>query len=208
GNGNHLGIYLRNIEPGGRVAGLDREQRLVDQARETYSDESALELLVGSMDDELPFPDATFDLAFSNFAIYNAGEPRWTLRELHRILKPGGELVLIGPTMNNAREIYDYNEKLTGVAIDEITLIRTDRLRREIEPLVEEIFGNAEEDVINSYLRFPNAEEFLLYFKSTMVYEETAEKSGVTDEQMHAALPPGHDPIVSKEMLAVIARKR
>jgi len=208
GNGNHLGIYLRNIEPGGRVAGLDREQRLVDQARQTYSDESALELRVGSMDDELPYPDATFDLAFSNFAIYNANDPRSTLRELHRILQPGGELVLIGPTMNNAREIYDYNEKLTGIAIDEITLIRTDRLRREIEPVVEDIFGNAEEDVINSYLRFPSADEFLLYFQSTMVYEETAEKTGVTNEQMHAAIPSGHDLIVSKEMLAVIARKK
>jgi ubiquinone/menaquinone biosynthesis C-methylase UbiE len=207
GNGNHLGIYLRNIAPGGRVVGLDREQRLIDQARETYAGESALELRVGTMDEELPFPDATFDLAFSNFAIYNANDPHSTLRELYRVLKPGGELVLIGPTMHNAKELYDYNEKLTGIAIDEVTLIRTDRLRREIEPLVQQIFGNAEEEVLNSYLRFPNADEFLLYFRSTMVYEETAEKKGVTMEQMHAALPPGHDLIVSKEMLAVIAKK-
>lgn len=208
GNGNHLGIYLRTIAPGGKVVGLDREARLIEQAREAYGSDAALDLRVGSMDDPLPFPDGTFDLAFSNFAIYNASDPQATLRELYRVLAPGGELVLIGPTMNNARELYDYNEKLTGIAIDEVTLIRTDRLRREIEPIVQEIFGNAEEEVLNSYLRFPNADEFLLYFKSTMVYEETAEKKGVTDEQMHAALPPGHDLIVSKEMLAVIARKR
>jgi ubiquinone/menaquinone biosynthesis C-methylase UbiE len=207
GDGNHLGIYLRHVIPGGRVVGLDRETRLIARARETYEGAAALELRIGSMDDDLPFADGAFDLALSNFAIYNASDPRWTLRELHRVLAPGGELVLIGPTMNNARELYDYNERLTGVAIDDITLIRTNRLRREIEPIVQDIFGNAREEVLNSRLRFPDAEEFLLYFRSTMVYEETAEKKGVTIEQMHAALPPDHNLVVSKEMLAVIARR-
>jgi ubiquinone/menaquinone biosynthesis C-methylase UbiE len=204
GNGNHLGIYLKHAET---VAGLDREKRLVDEARETYAGAKNLDLRVGSMDDPLPWPDETFDLCFSNFAIYNATEPRKTLQELKRVMTRGGELVLIGPTINNAREIYDYNERLTGQRIDEITLIRTDRLRREILPLVNEVFGAAEEEVINSFLKFPSREEFLLYFKSTMVYEETAEKRGVTQQQMLDAFPPNPPLIISKEMLAVTARK-
>jgi hypothetical protein len=39
----------------------------------------------------------------------------------------------------------------------------------------------------------------------TMVYEETAEKRGVSPEQMLRALPRQKDFIVSKEMLALIA---
>jgi ubiquinone/menaquinone biosynthesis C-methylase UbiE len=206
GNGNHLGIYLQHVGDKGRVVGLDREAKLIAEARETHPDKR-LELLVGSMDDRLPFDDATFDLCFSNFAIYNASNPRSTLSELRRVMKPGAELVLIGPTRNNATELYTYNERLTGKAIDEITLIRTDRLRQEIEPIVRDVFGNASEEVLSSRLTFPNADEFLLYFQSTMLYEEGAEKLGVTKQQMVDALPSDATHTVSKEMLAVIATR-
>jgi ubiquinone/menaquinone biosynthesis C-methylase UbiE len=207
GNGNHLGIYLKNVPSDGRVCGLDREAKLIEEARGTYSGDKRLTLIVGSMDDRLPFDDHTFDLCFSNFAIYNASSPRATLSELQRVLKPGGDVVLIGPTRNNALELYEYNQRLTGTAIDEITLIRTDRLRQEIEPIVKDVFGNAREEVLNSRLDFPNADEFLLYFRSTMLYEEGAEKKGVSDDEMRTALPPTGPYPVSKEMLAVIATR-
>jgi ubiquinone/menaquinone biosynthesis C-methylase UbiE len=191
----------------GSVVGIDRERRLVEAARAACRDSPQVELVVGSMDDPLPFPDASFDLCFSNFAIYNATVPAATLAEIRRVLEPGGEVVLIGPTRNNALEIYEYNERLTGLAIDPITLVRTDRLRQEILPLVRDLFSDVTEEVLNSFLRFPTADEFLLYFQSTMVYEETAEKRGVTHEEMRAALPSGGWPLVSKEMLAVVARR-
>ena len=207
GNGNHLGIYLDAVGASGRVVGLDREARLIDEARRTYPDAGNLELIVGSMDDPFPFADGTFDLCFSNFAIYNAAEPAKTIAELKRVLVAGGQLVLIGPTRNNARELYVYNERLTGRAIDEITLVRTDRLRQEILPIVERSFASVEQEVLNSFLRFPTRDEFLLYFRSTQLYEETAEKRGITMEQMIAALPEEKDIILSKEMLALIATK-
>jgi ubiquinone/menaquinone biosynthesis C-methylase UbiE len=207
GNGNHLGLYLKHVGAEGSVSGIDREASLVDEARARYADAANLDLRVGSMDDPLPYPDESFDLAFSNFAIYNATDPHFTLSELRRVLKPGGELVLIGPTRNNAYEIYEYNERLTGVAIDPITMIRTDRLRQEIEPVVRQVFGDAREEVINSRLTFPDQDEFIRYYTSTMLYEEGAEKAGYTHDQMRAACTSEHDIVLSKEMLAVIASK-
>jgi len=207
GSGNHLGIYAKSVGRNGRVVGIDREARLVNAARKEYTNTPQIEVVVGSMNDPLPFPDASFDLCFSNFAIYNADDPRATLREIARVLEPGGQVVLIGPTRNNALEIYEYNERLTGVAIDPVTLIRTDRLRQEIEPIVKDLFADVREEVLNSFLTFPNADEFLLYFQSTMAYEETAEKRGVTRDEMRTALPPTGHPIVSKEMLAVVATR-
>src|ERR1700741_1281255 len=147
GNGNHLGLYLQHVGESGTVAGIDREPSLIAEAKAKHP---AADLRVGSMDEPLPFADGSFDLAFSNFAIYNAADPAYTLGELKRVLAPGGELVLIGPTINNAREIYEFNERLTGQAIDPITLVRTDRLRQEILPVAREVFGNAREEVINS----------------------------------------------------------
>jgi ubiquinone/menaquinone biosynthesis C-methylase UbiE len=207
GNGNHLGLYLAHVGPEGRVAGLDREAALIEEARRKYRSAGNLDLRVGSMDERLPFADGSFDLCFSNFAIYNAKQPKATLAELRRVMRPGGELVLVGPTLNNARELYEYNKRLTGQAIDEITLIRTDRLRQEILPVAKSVFGNADEEVINSRLTFPDQDEFLRYFTATMLYEEGAEKQGKTTDEMRRAVGSERDIPLSKEMLAVVTRR-
>jgi ubiquinone/menaquinone biosynthesis C-methylase UbiE len=207
GNGNHLGLYLGHIGEGGSVHGMDREAGLIAEAKNRYAQATQLFLRVGSMDDPLPFGDEKFDLCFSSFAIYNAIDPRKTILELKRVMKSGAELALIGPTLNNAREIYEFNERLTGTAIDEITLIRTDRLRREILPVVRGVFEDTREEVINSRLTFPTKDDFIEYFKATMLYEEGAEKQAVSIEQMRAACARENDVILSKEMLAIVAVK-
>jgi len=207
GNGHHLGMYLRHVGPKGRVLGIDRERGLVDTARAAYADTPNVEVIVGSMDDRLPAGDASFDLAFSNFAIYNARNPRATLLEIRRVLEPRGEVVLIGPTARNAYEIYEYNARLTGTAIDPITLVRTDRLRQEILPIARDVFGSVREEIVNSFLTFPTADDFLAYFKATMLYEEGAEKLGVTDDAMRRALPADRDIVLSKEMLVLIGKR-
>jgi ubiquinone/menaquinone biosynthesis C-methylase UbiE len=207
GNGNHLRIYLQGVAPDGRVVGMDREVALVNEAREKFAGAPNLELQVGSMDDPLPFPDEMFDLCFSNFAIYNATSPQRTLTELRRVMRPGAELVLIGPTLNNARELYEFNERLTGQSIDPITLIRTDRLRQEILPIVREVFPVVHDEVINSFLTFPDQQEFLRYYTATMLYEERAEKEGRTEAEMRAAIGRERDIVLSKEMLALIAER-
>ncbi len=201
GNGNHLGIYLEHVGRAGRVVGLDREPSLLDDARRKF-DARNLELRVGSMDDRLPFPDDSFDLCFSSFAIYNAADPRFTIRELKRVLRPGGEIVLIGPTGSNARELHDLNARLTGRPVDEKILVRSDRIRREIAPIVREVFGNASQEILSSRLSFPSAEQFVRYFEATLFCERL---EGVTREQMLSSVP--RDLVVSKEMIAVMGAK-
>ncbi len=43
----------------------------------------------------LPFPDRTFDLVVCTFALHHIREQRRTLGEAHRVLKPGGRLLVI-----------------------------------------------------------------------------------------------------------------
>lgn len=207
GNGNHFGLYLGALPQEGQAIGVDREKSLVDEATRNYSGDKRARFMVGSMDDPLPFDGGTFDLCFSNFAIYNASDPKRTLQELKRVMTSGAELVLIGPTANNAIEIYEYNERLTGTKIDPITLVRTDRLRQEIVPIVKQVFGASREEVVNSFLTFPDQDEFIRYFRATMLYEEGAEKTGKTMDEMRAACAGSKNIVLSKEMLAVIAKK-
>ena len=207
GNGNHLGLYLRHVDADGTVSGLDREAKLIEEARKRYGDTPNLHLTVGSMDDRLPYEDGSFDTCFSIFAIYNAARPEHLLKELRRVMKPAAELTMVGPTRNNARELYEYNERLTGQAIDEITLVRTDRLRQEILPLVEAEFPDVRTHVLNSSLTFPNRDEFIQYFQATMLYEQVAEKQGATRDQMITACIGVDQPVLSKEVLAIITTK-
>lgn len=208
GDGNHIGLYIDAVGPSGLVVGMDREERLLAVAAERYGDAPNLDLVQGSMDDPLPFPDGSFDLCLSNFAIYNATDVTATLRQLYRVMSVGAELVLVGPTANNARELYDFNERLTGERTDPITFIRTDRLRQEVLPCVQEVFGDVETEIVNSKLTFPDQGEFIQYYCSTMLYEEKAEKEGYTTEQMRLACAGPNAIVVSKEMLVAVTTKR
>ncbi|MDQ6803036.1 MAG: methyltransferase domain-containing protein [Acidobacteriota bacterium] len=198
GDGNHFGIYFRHAET---VTGLDREQKLLDAAKSAYPKAN---LYCGSMDDPLPFADRAFDLCFSNFAIYNARDPRFTISELKRVLQTGGELVLIGPTANNARELFEFDASLTGRPTDAVIFTRADRLRSEIAPIAREILGDYREEVLRSRLTFPTAEEFVKYFRATMLHE----KSGIGEQEMLEAVPRDRDIVVSKEMVTIITNNR
>ena len=207
GNGNHLGIYLRHAGAEGSVCGLDRETKLIEEAKERYRDASNLHLTIGSMDDPLPYENESFDTCLSLFAIYNSSDPAKLIQEIRRVMQPGTELILVAPTVNSAKEIYEYNERLTGQAIDDVTLIRTDRLRQEILPIVKEAFADVSTELLDSCLTFPNRDEFIRYFQATMLYEQVAMKQEVSREQMEAACGDDETPLLSKEMLAVIATK-
>jgi ubiquinone/menaquinone biosynthesis C-methylase UbiE len=207
GDGNHLGIYLRNLTQSGTVVGIDRDVALLARAKSQYADAANLDLRVCSMDERLPFADGVFDLVMSVFAIYNAKDPEATLSEIHRTMRPGAHLVLVGSTINNARELYDFNERLTGLRMDERMTRRVNRLADEFLPIVQKLFEGCRDERLDSHLTFPDQDEFLRYYRSTLLYEDTAEKMGISAAEMKASCPSTLPLRLSKEMLVITARK-
>ncbi|MGM0605430.1 MAG: class I SAM-dependent methyltransferase [Halobacteriota archaeon] len=79
---------LKETQDIGRSVGLDGAPEMVKNAR-GYTDDDLIEYVVGDFH-SLPFDDGSIDHAWSMEAFYYAQEPIAVLRELRRVLRPGG----------------------------------------------------------------------------------------------------------------------
>lgn len=103
GAGLDLCLYAEAVGPEGKVYGVDLSSGMVDKARANMGALSLAnaELMQGSSD-RIPLPDGSVDMVCSN-GIYNLSpDKRAVLREVFRVLKPGGgtvfaEVVLAAP---------------------------------------------------------------------------------------------------------------
>jgi ubiquinone/menaquinone biosynthesis C-methylase UbiE len=88
------GLLLARLAPtlpGAFLAGVDRDPAMLTQARSRLPDGAILRASAGA----LPFAPASFDAAVSSSSLHFWPDPGAGLRELHRILRPGGRLVLL-----------------------------------------------------------------------------------------------------------------
>jgi demethylmenaquinone methyltransferase / 2-methoxy-6-polyprenyl-1,4-benzoquinol methylase len=76
---------------GGRVTALDFSERMLERARRKSSE---IEWVRGDMLD-LPFADESFDAATVGFGVRNVDDLERALRELRRVLRPGGRLAIL-----------------------------------------------------------------------------------------------------------------
>jgi ubiquinone/menaquinone biosynthesis C-methylase UbiE len=94
GPGLDIAALAPKVIPGGRAVGLDLSQRMIDLAHERYGDIEGAEFKQGSVE-AIPFPDNTFDGAFSMRTLQYLDEPEPAVAEMARVTKPGGRVVLI-----------------------------------------------------------------------------------------------------------------
>lgn len=93
GPGQALGDIL-SAAPDCHLHGIDRSEEMVDLARRRNRHaRGALDLRAGDLSG-LPWPDASFDKILAVNVAYFFDEDGIAARELHRVLRPGGRLVL------------------------------------------------------------------------------------------------------------------
>jgi ubiquinone/menaquinone biosynthesis C-methylase UbiE len=81
----------RRVAPG-RCVGIDRAADIIEQAR-AYAQKQGVAVELSSADVyALPFADATFDVVHAHQVLQHLTDPVRALRELRRVLKPGGVL--------------------------------------------------------------------------------------------------------------------
>ncbi len=87
-------VALAGYVAPGQVVGVDFQAAQVARARALAVERGVanVHFEVGSVY-ELPFPDAAFDVAFAHTLLMHLAEPLRALREMRRVLAPGGVLI-------------------------------------------------------------------------------------------------------------------
>src|SRR4029077_19350295 len=77
---------------GARVVGLDNSERQLEHARSLMEAAGIDFPLVQASAEEVPLPDASFDVVFCDHGGMTFGDPYRTVPEASRLLRPGGLL--------------------------------------------------------------------------------------------------------------------
>lgn len=85
---------LADLAGKGRVTGIDISDEMVRLARESSQSYANADFKTASAE-QLPFPDNEFTHAFSMESLYYYADIAKALKEIHRVLKPGGVFVAV-----------------------------------------------------------------------------------------------------------------
>ena len=79
---------------GARVVGLDLTEQMLRQGQRNVAASAVADRidLVAGRAEQLPFPDAAFDALTFTYLLRYVNDPQATLRELARVVKPGGRV--------------------------------------------------------------------------------------------------------------------
>ncbi len=95
GTGYYSLDVARQLAPDGRLDVLDLQQSMLDELMRRAVLEGTTNVVATQGDArDLPFPAATFDAAFLVATLGEIPDRDRALRELHRVLKPGGRLIV------------------------------------------------------------------------------------------------------------------
>ena len=91
------GISLPDYARTSRLTGVDLSEPMLRKAQERVEEIglSNVECLAVMDAESLAFPDAFFDVVVAQYVITTVPDPEATLNEFARVLKPGGEIVLV-----------------------------------------------------------------------------------------------------------------
>jgi len=97
GTGSYAKALVRR---GFEVTGVDFSDAMLKRAR-TEVPSARAAFVAADINDRLPFPGATFDAVLSVLSFDHVADARAVLREVRRVLKPGGVLLVV--TLSRAR---------------------------------------------------------------------------------------------------------
>ncbi|MEU3217621.1 methyltransferase domain-containing protein [Streptomyces sp. NPDC006971] len=138
GPGTDLASLAQAVTAAGTVIGVDHDQATVGAARERTADQHTVTVRLGDIHD-LPLPDHTADRARTDRVLQHIADPARAIREVHRVLRPGGRLVMGEPdwdTLTVDHPDSDLSRAYTQYVTDKV--VRNSRIGRQLPRLATE----------------------------------------------------------------------
>lgn len=102
--------HLAGRRPDLSLHGIDLSPHMIDIARGHLTDHR-VELTVGDVTD-LPYPDASIDLAVTSLSLHEWPDLPTAVTEVHRVLRPGGTVTVYDFRFSRTQEV---RHAITGV---------------------------------------------------------------------------------------------
>lgn len=179
GTGVVTRLAAERVAPDGTVAGLDVNPGMLAVAQPLASSAPVPIRWYETSAEAMPLPDAAFDVVLCQLALMFMPDKRAALREMYRVLEPGGRAFITVPSPTRFFNVMDdaVAERIGAEAAAFVKLVFSLNDRAEIEQLVSGA-GFREVSVRTSATTFhlPAPADFLWqYVQSTPLMEPIAE---------------------------------
>ena len=168
GAGKQCFSYYHYLNGDADITGGDVSAELLKQAREENPRQANGKVKFIDLNFNQPFPskDSQFDLVSCCFAIYYAENIPFTIREMHRVLSPGGRLFTTGPMPENKKLFYEIIHEATHKPIPPMP--GSSRYGSEILSAMKNIFSSVDVHIFENPLTFADVGPFLEYTRASL----------------------------------------
>jgi ubiquinone/menaquinone biosynthesis C-methylase UbiE len=112
GTGANLGHYPTDVE---EIVIAEPEEPMARRLEAKLSAFAQPARVVRAPGENLPFEDASFDVAVSTLVLCTVTDPDRALAEIHRVLKPGGQLLFIEHVRSDEAKLGRWQDRLNGM---------------------------------------------------------------------------------------------
>ena len=114
--GAGTGVNLAYYGPDVRALTLtEPEHPMLRRLAKRAADDPHAPTVLRAPGEDLPFPDDSFDTVVSTLALCTVDDQPRTLREIHRVLRPGGRLLFIEHVRSASSRTARWQDRLRGI---------------------------------------------------------------------------------------------
>jgi ubiquinone/menaquinone biosynthesis C-methylase UbiE len=97
GTGWAIGQAAQVVNEQGEFYGVDLSPKMIEKAKENFSDKNNFHFIEANSE-SIPLDDNMFDIIICTNSFHHYLHPDKAMKEIHRLLKPGGKIYILDPT--------------------------------------------------------------------------------------------------------------
>jgi SAM-dependent methyltransferase len=162
-------LHGRLAQAGARIVGIDTSPGMLREAAEQARSAGLPVALARGDAQAIPLADACTPALIASHMLYHVPDRERALREMRRVLAPGGRAVLATNAADFARELHEVHVAAARACGYAPGTLATFPFTLDHLSLVREAFANVRIERMENAFVFPNADAALAYYASGMV---------------------------------------